>query len=108
MCCGVILLGHKILREAKHRAILFDDLESVGTPAEKYTLTHGGFSLIENDLSLKAEVVAYAYSASGDVLVFEGLPSESAIYECPNLYREMCHRSYLVPIHQQFVESYFS
>lgn len=87
----------KTPREAKYRSILKEDIGKASTGVGKDALTYGLFSLTDNDPDLKAKVVAYADSARDDVFTVEGLPSQSAMYEYPNLHRKICLKFYLFP-----------
>lgn len=91
--------------------ILKRDLASANSVKEKDALTLGLFSAFDGNEKLRHELCEYASSAEGRVERGEhaakGVSRFPTLTEFPLLYREVCVRIYIAPVHQQLVESFF-
>lgn len=99
-------------RESDYRDILRKDVKEAKTAQQKDELTFGLYSVLDGDRYLRDELALYASSAKGGHVrggeKDKGVSKFPAISEFESVYREVRHRFYSVPIHQQLVESSFS
>lgn len=98
--------------ERRCRIILKRDLAGAKSVKEKDELTLGLFSAFDGNKDLRDQLFKYASSAEGKVERGEhaakGVSRFPTLTEFPLLYRELCVRIYIAPVHQQLVESFFS